>query len=67
MLKGRSVCFERRDYMDELELMVMLQLITDMTDRQIQAAPEYIRIAAAEAHDYIIKSRDKPGDDPGKI
>lgn len=52
--------------MDDIELMVMLQLITDMTDKQIQAAPEYIRIAAAEAHNYIVRSRDTPGKESGK-
>ena len=52
--------------MDEIELMVMLQIITEMTDKQIMSAPEYIRIAAAEAHEYIIHNRDKPGEQPGK-
>lgn len=52
--------------MDIIELMVMLQIITDMTDKQVQAAPEYIRIAAAEAQKYIAHNRDKPGEESGK-
>ena len=44
------------DEIDLIQLLVMLELMADMTPKEMYSNSEYIRIAARVAKKYIIKS-----------
>lgn len=44
------------DEIDIIQLLVMLELMAEMTSKEMYSNSEYIRIAAKAAKKYIIKS-----------